>query len=175
MSTPLILPSPVSLLRGVCSLSSLRPDTEATPTKRGMQHSSLMLLSYLPPVATACPNIVVTWPAPSSIHRGANGGLAGSNMRVISVDPSRKLTITGIDNHQMPDLDVVHAGAYVTSQKGPVIASYLQPVCTHQDRCLHPLFPSIGALQWMIAPYGPVALLNVSLPRRERYVSPRYR
>jgi hypothetical protein len=62
----------------------------------------------------------------SLIDRGANGGLAGSGMQVISVDPSRKLTITGIDNHQMPDLDVVQAGAYVTSHKGPVIAIFHQ-------------------------------------------------
>jgi hypothetical protein len=40
--------------------------------------------------------------ASSLIDCGANGGLAGSDMRVISVDPSRKLTITGIDNHR-PD------------------------------------------------------------------------
>jgi hypothetical protein len=65
--------------------------------------------------------------ASSLIDRGAsNGGLAGSDMRFISVDPSRKLTITGIDNHQMPDLDVVQAGAYVTSHKGPVIAIFNQ-------------------------------------------------
>jgi hypothetical protein len=44
----------------------------------------------------------------SLVDRGANGGLAGSaDLRVISVNPSRELTITGIDNHQMKDLDVV--------------------------------------------------------------------
>jgi hypothetical protein len=64
--------------------------------------------------------------ASSLIDRGANGGLAGSDTRVISVDPSRKLTITGIDNHQMPDPDVMQARAYVTSHKGPVIAIFHQ-------------------------------------------------
>jgi hypothetical protein len=64
--------------------------------------------------------------ASSLIDCGANGGPAGSDMRVILVDPSRKLTITGIGNHQMPDLDVVQAGAYLTSHKGPVIAIFHQ-------------------------------------------------
>ena len=37
----------------------------------------------------------------SLIDRGANGGLAGSDVRVLSTS-SRKCTVAGIDNHEIP-------------------------------------------------------------------------
>ena len=39
----------------------------------------------------------------SLVDRGANGGLAGSNVRALSTSP-RKCTVTGIDNHELPGL-----------------------------------------------------------------------
>ena len=42
----------------------------------------------------------------SLADRGANGGLAGSDVRVLSTS-SRKCTVTGIDNHEIPGLDLV--------------------------------------------------------------------
>ena len=42
----------------------------------------------------------------SLVDRGANGGLAGSDLRVLSTS-SRKCTVTGIDNHEIPGLDLV--------------------------------------------------------------------
>ena len=41
------------------------------------------------------------------VDRGANGGLAGSDVRVLSTS-SRKCTVTGIDNYEIPGLDLVH-------------------------------------------------------------------
>ena len=38
------------------------------------------------------------------VDRGANGGLAGSDVRDLSTS-SRKCTVTGIDNHEIPGLD----------------------------------------------------------------------
>ena len=42
----------------------------------------------------------------SLVDRGANGGLAGCDVRVLS-SSSRKCTVTGIDQHQINGLDIV--------------------------------------------------------------------
>ena len=42
----------------------------------------------------------------SLVDRGANGGLACSDVRVLSTS-SRKYTVTGIDNHEIPGLELV--------------------------------------------------------------------
>ena len=42
----------------------------------------------------------------SLVDRGANGGLAGSDVKVLSTS-SRKCTGTGIDNHEIPGLDLI--------------------------------------------------------------------
>ena len=42
----------------------------------------------------------------SLVDRGANGGLAGSDVRSLSRS-SRKCTVTGIDSHELQGLDVV--------------------------------------------------------------------
>ena len=40
------------------------------------------------------------------VDRGANGGFAGSDVRILS-ESSRKCTLTGIDQHQINGLDIV--------------------------------------------------------------------
>ena len=42
----------------------------------------------------------------SLVDRGANGGLAGSDVRILSKS-SRKCTVTGIDQHLINGLDIV--------------------------------------------------------------------
>ena len=54
------------------------------------------------------------------IDRGANGGLAGADMRVIHTTP-RKINIVGIDDHELTGLNVVTAAALLDTQKGPII------------------------------------------------------
>ena len=54
------------------------------------------------------------------VDRGANGGLAGADVRVLSRS-GRKVTISGIDNHEMVGLDIVSCAAKVQSNKGPII------------------------------------------------------
>ena len=46
------------------------------------------------------------------VDRGANGGLAGSDLRILSRS-SRKCTVTGIDSHELQGLDVVQCAALV--------------------------------------------------------------
>ena len=46
------------------------------------------------------------------VDRGANGGLAGSDVRILSRS-SIKCTVTGIDSHELQGLDVVQCAALV--------------------------------------------------------------
>ena len=48
----------------------------------------------------------------SLVDRVANGGLAGSDVRILSKS-SRKCTVTGVDQHQMNGLDIVQCVALV--------------------------------------------------------------
>ena len=55
----------------------------------------------------------------SLVDRGTNGGLIGSDVRVLSTSP-RKCTVTGIDSHELPGLDVVQCAALVDTNHGIV-------------------------------------------------------
>ena len=50
------------------------------------------------------------------VHRGANGGLAGADMRILQ-KPDRKINIVGIDDHELTGLDAVTGAAFLTPQK----------------------------------------------------------
>ena len=56
------------------------------------------------------------------VDRGANGGLAGSDMRVI-YKTHRKINISGIDNHEVNGLDVVTAATLLNTSLGKSLAS----------------------------------------------------
>ena len=55
----------------------------------------------------------------SLVDRGANGGLAGSDVRILSRS-SRECTVTGIDSHELQGLDVVQCAALVETNHGIV-------------------------------------------------------
>ena len=57
------------------------------------------------------------------VDRGANGGLAGSDMRVIH-KTHRKINIQGIDNHEVTGLDVVTAATLFNTSQGKVIGIF---------------------------------------------------
>ena len=57
------------------------------------------------------------------VDRGANGGIAGNTLRIIS-QSDRSVDINGIDNHQMKNLRVVTAGGVIETQRGPTIAIF---------------------------------------------------
>ena len=59
----------------------------------------------------------------SLVDRGSNGGVAGNDVRVIS-KTDRKVDIQGIDNHCLNGIGVGNVGAYVDTQKGPIIAIF---------------------------------------------------
>ena len=53
----------------------------------------------------------------SLVDRGANGGLAASDVRILSTSP-RKCTVTGTDNHEIPGLDLVQCASLVQTNHG---------------------------------------------------------
>ena len=55
----------------------------------------------------------------SLVDGGANGGWVGSDVRVLSTFPS-KCSVTGIDNHEIPGLDLVQCAALVQTNHGMV-------------------------------------------------------
>ncbi len=55
----------------------------------------------------------------SLVDRGANGGLAGADVRVLE-RTGRSVTVTGIDNHELPGLDIVTCAALISTNHGKV-------------------------------------------------------
>ena len=55
----------------------------------------------------------------SFVDRGANGGLAGSDVRVLNTS-DRQCTVIGINHHEIPGLDIVQCAALVNTNHGIV-------------------------------------------------------
>ena len=77
------------------------------------------------------------------IDRGANGGLAGADMRVIHTTP-RKINIVGIDDHELTGLNVVTAAALLDTQKGPIIGVFHEYAHRGKGRSI----PAAGQMEW---------------------------
>ena len=71
------------------------------------------------------------------IDRGANGGIAGSDVRIISKHQDRFVDVQGIDNHQMVDIPIVTAGATVLTQRGNAILVMHQYAYTGKGKTIH--------------------------------------
>ena len=77
------------------------------------------------------------------IDRGANGGLAGADMRVLHTTP-RKINIIGIDDHEMTGLNVVTAATLLDTQKGPIIGVFHEYAHLGKGRSIH----AAGQMEW---------------------------
>ena len=82
------------------------------------------------------------------IDRGANGGLAGADMRgadmrVIHTTP-RKFNIVGIDDHELTGLNVVTAATLLDTQKGPIIGVFHEYAHVGKCRSIH----AAGQMEW---------------------------
>ena len=78
------------------------------------------------------------------MDRGANGGLAGSDMRVI-YKTHRKINISGIDNHEVTGLDVVTAATLLNTSLGKVIGIFNEYAYLGKGSSIH----SSGQLEWL--------------------------
>jgi hypothetical protein len=56
------------------------------------------------------------------IDRGANGGLAGADMRVIKTVFGSTVDVTGVGDATMLDLPIVQAASLIQTKSGPIIA-----------------------------------------------------
>ena len=72
----------------------------------------------------------------SLVDRGANGGLAGSDVRILS-RYSRKCTVTGIDSHELQGLDVVQCAALVETNHGIVNLIRNEYACYRTGHTIH--------------------------------------
>ena len=81
---------------------------------------------------------------PQLIDRGANGGLAGADMRVIHTTP-RKINIVGIDDHEVTGLTVVTAATLLDTQKGPIIGVFHEYAHLGKGRSIH----AAGQMEWL--------------------------
>ena len=79
----------------------------------------------------------------SLVDRGVNGGLAGSDVRVF-ITSSRKCTVTGIDNHEIPGLDLVQCAALVHTNHG--MANLIMNEYAYYGRG-HSIYSS-GQIKW---------------------------
>ena len=77
------------------------------------------------------------------VDRGANGGLAGSDMHVIH-RTHRKINIQGIDNHEVTGLDVVTDATLLNTSQGKVIGIFNEYVYLGKGLSIH----SSGQLEW---------------------------
>ena len=77
------------------------------------------------------------------INRGANGGLAGADMRVIHTTP-RKINIVVIDDHELTGLNEVTAADLLDTQKGPNIGVFHEYAHLGKDRSIH----AAGQMEW---------------------------
>ncbi len=82
-------------------------------------------------------------PTYSLVDRGANGGIAGDDVRVMH-KTARSVDVQGIDNHQINDKPIGTVGGVVTTQKGPVIAIFHQYALFGTGSSIH----SCGQLEW---------------------------
>ena len=72
----------------------------------------------------------------SLIDRGANGGLAGADVRILERS-LRTVDVTGIDNHQVNDLSIVTCAGKVSSNQGPLILIMHQYAYFGQGKTIH--------------------------------------
>ena len=77
------------------------------------------------------------------IDRGANGGLAGADMRIIHTTP-RKINIVGIGDHELTGLNVVTAATLLDTQKGPIIGVFHEYAHLGKGKSIH----AAGQMEW---------------------------
>ena len=94
------------------------------------------------------------------VDRGANGGLAGSDMQVI-YKTHHKINISGIDNHEVTGLDVVTAATLLNTFLGKVIGIFNKYAYLGKGSSIH----SSGRLEWFLLMKNPSKLVapNLSL------------
>ena len=79
----------------------------------------------------------------SLIDRGANGGLVGSDVRILE-RTARTVSVTGIGNHDIPGLDLVTCAALLNTNHGKVILIMHEYAYYGRGNTIH----SPGQIEW---------------------------
>ena len=79
----------------------------------------------------------------SLIDRGANGGLPGSDVRILEWT-GRTVSVTGIDNHELPGLDIVTCAALLHTNHGKVVLIMHEYAYYGRGNIIH----SPGQIEW---------------------------
>ena len=75
-------------------------------------------------------------PSRSLVDRGANGGIAGDNVRVIA-EVDRHVNVQGVGNHELSDLKIVTAGGVCPSHRGDVLVILHQYALIPGSQTIH--------------------------------------
>ncbi|KAG7336583.1 reverse transcriptase RNA-dependent DNA polymerase [Nitzschia inconspicua] len=119
-------------------------DIRAILSSKGKQASTLqakMCITSTPVVYRVSSTYVKS--KQSLVDRGANGGIAGQDCKVICVS-DRTVDVQGIDNHQLNLVSIGTAAGYAESNKGPVILILHQYALVGRGHSIH----SPGQLEW---------------------------
>ena len=76
----------------------------------------------------------------SLVDRGANGGIAGNDVRIIphsGTSPHKTVNVMGIDNHQLTSIPIVSVGGVSESQHGPIILIFHQYAHHAKGKSIH--------------------------------------
>ena len=79
----------------------------------------------------------------SFVDRGANGGLAASDVRVLNTS-HRQCTVIGINNHEIPGLDIVQCAALVNTNNGIINLIMNEYAYYGKGHSIH----SSGQIEW---------------------------
>ena len=73
----------------------------------------------------------------SLVDRGANGGVAGNDVRIIAKHPHRNVEVRGIENHEISSILLVTASCVTLITSGEVITIVHQCACHGKNKTIH--------------------------------------
>ncbi len=129
-------------------------------------------------------NIVSASAMQSLVDRGANGGVGGEDVRLLSYVPGRTVNIQGLDNHQLTSVRIGTVAGIANSTDGPVLLLFPQYAYLGRGTTVHSSVQMehygcrvddrstrLGGSQCIITPHGyklPLTILDglVRLPLR---------
>ena len=71
------------------------------------------------------------------MDRGANGVVAGNDVRVIAKHPNWAVDVRGIDNHEIESIPLVTTGSITLTTSGEVIIIIHQCACNGKNKTIH--------------------------------------
>ena len=73
----------------------------------------------------------------SLMDRGANGGVAGDNVRILGTHKHKTVRIVGVGDHETPDLKMVKAAGLVQAKEGPIVVIMNQYAHLGRGKTIH--------------------------------------